>query len=136
MTKFNRSNRTPQFEAAVQALLKLPLEERGRAYAEAEADDLKAAFAEHLTTGRKSWRRLIGKEGKPGDQLPGDDHIELWVNGSELTYESHPYGLSLGTLREMIAACDQHGLNLTVSGASWYFPGSTLCVRYTRANQD
>src|SRR5688572_18061596 len=89
---------SPAYLAAVKALQVLPLGERGAAFADAERDDLKAAMAQRLgkeTTGRKSWRRLLGKQGESGDGMPGDDHVELWQKSGELTYVSQPYGLAL-----------------------------------------
>lgn len=127
---------SPAYLAAFKALKALPLGERGNAFADAEADDLKAAMSERLgkeTTGRKSWRRLLGKQGEPGDEMPGDDHVELWVKDGELTYVSQPYGLTLDKLKKIVSLCDEHGLNVTIGGGSWYYPGSTIVVTYTKA---
>ena len=134
-TRFN-ANPSPAYIAAVKALKALPLNERGAAFADAEADDLKAAMSQRLgkeSTGRKSWRRLVGKQGEPGDQLPGDDHVGLWVNDGELTYISQPYGLTLDKLKEIVAVCEESGLKVTIGGGSWYYPGSTIVVEYTKA---
>lgn len=57
-TRFN-ANPSPAYIAAVKALKALPLNERGNAFAGAEAGDLKAAMSQRLgkeSTGRKSWR--------------------------------------------------------------------------------
>lgn len=84
---------------------------------------------------KKSWRVLIGK--KPNlheeDRLPGDDHTELWVNGAKQTYVSHPYHLTLETMREIVAMCDEHGLECTVDASSWYYPGGTIKLEWTKA---
>lgn len=135
MASFNSDERTPEYLRAVAALKALPLDLRGRAFAEAEHEDLKAAVSKSLgktTKGRKSWRRVLGMNGKPGDELPADDHVELWVKGDKITYISHPYQLSLEKVRSIVEACDQHGLDAVFGGMSWYFPGSTLRVEYTK----
>lgn len=136
MPNYRVSNPSPAYIAAVKALKSLPLGERSRAFADAEADDLKDAMGERLgkeTTGRKSWRRLIAQTGKPGDRLPGDDHVELWVKDGLITYVSHPYGLTLGALKEIVSLCEEHGLEISIHAGSWYFPGNTIVAEYTKA---
>jgi hypothetical protein len=119
---------------AVDALKRLPLEERGRAYADASFDDWQA-IAEKLygkrTSGKKSWRRLTGVRGDISDKLPGDDHIELRV-GKSLSYISQPYQLNLNQLREIVEICNANKLDVSIDARSWYFPGSTICVTYQR----
>lgn len=135
MSRFNSQERTPEYAHAVEALRALPHGWRSRALAEADSEDLKAAFAARLgtpTKGRKSWRRLLGERGGPDDELPADDHVELWVKGNEVTYVSHPYDLTLEKVRAIVQACDEHGLDATFSGVSWYFPGHTLRVEYKK----
>jgi hypothetical protein len=123
---FNLKDRSPAYEAAVEALKRLSPDDAQRACAEAVAPALqKHANAEFgaRATGQKSWQRLLGKRGKATDSLPGDDHAELFL-GDPLTYVSHPYSLSLETIREIVAAYDEHGLDVTMSGYSSYFRGA------------
>ena len=134
---FNSTDRTPDYEAAVAALKRLPIKQREQAYGEALADDLRASHARRLGDCRrqpKTWRILVGKRPAELDnRLPGDDHIELWHSDRVLTYVSHPYELDLEKLRAIVVACERYGLEASVHGDSWYYPGRTFRVEYTRA---
>ena len=73
-------------------------------------------------TGSSWWGTLVNGEASEADisnaTLPGDDHTTLWnINGKPAVYVSQPYGLSLDRLKEICAACDQHGL--TVEVGAW-----------------
>jgi len=131
MTEFNgRPSRA--YLAAVDALKRLSLDDRNRAYADSSAADLRALAVRQggqKLSGKKSWRRLLGKSAQFRDSLPGDDHVEL-RRGANLTYISHPYGLAFGDLKEIVEACEANGLEAHIDARSWYFPGSTLRVTY------
>lgn len=67
-------------------------------------------------------------------RIPASDHLSEWVKDGE-TYSivSQPYGLSLGTLKEMIEFCDQHQLVPYISAnRAWQFPGSALSIEFRR----
>lgn len=130
MTNFSRKP-SPAFRAALEALSRLSIEERHEAFAQAQADDLKAVHASHLgkaTKGKGQWKRLIGGKPNPDqtDQLPADDHTELWNKDGTVSYVSHPYDLRLDDLRAIVEACDEHGLTCHVDARSWYYPGGTI----------
>lgn len=89
------------------------------------------------TTGRVSWRRLLGEQGKAGDgHLPGDDHVQLLIKDGEMTYFSHPYGLMLESMREIVRVADENGLDVEIDAHSWYYPGSTIRVAYAKRKDD
>jgi hypothetical protein len=83
---------------------------------------------------RNYWQRLLGHRGSAVDlPLPGDDHPELWrTQDGRLVYVSHPYNLWPERLEEIRMACEQHGLEATLSGISWYNPGGTYRVEYRK----
>jgi hypothetical protein len=128
-----QSHRTPDYDAAVNALKKLDWDSKTRAFAEASQPYLGAEATK--TFGRsarnRSWRPIVGqKPADGGDGLPGDDHAELRM-GENPVYVSHPYHLSLDQLREIVKVCDEHGLEVEIDTRSWYFPGRTLRVSYS-----
>ena len=133
MPEFKGDN-SPEFKAAVQALKALPEGVRFQAVAAAMTDEIKgiseAKFGK-AGRGRTSWRRLLGEQGAATDgYLPGDDHVELLLKDGKLTYVSHPYGLTLDKMRDIVAAADQHGLHVEVDALSWYYPLGTVQVTY------
>jgi predicted TIM-barrel fold metal-dependent hydrolase len=62
------------------------------------------------------------------------DHPSLWIKaGKPFSFVSQPYGLSLQDLREIVAYCEEHDLDVSVdAGASWHYPGATVAVEFTR----
>lgn len=63
------------------------------------------------------------------DRLPGADHDGLWIrDGRPWAWTTQPYDLDHESLRGMLAFCDAHGLEMTVSGSSWHFLGRTVLV--------
>jgi hypothetical protein len=129
-----KGNPSREFIAAVEALKRLTLDNRRRAYAEAASAEIEEMATRHYgdkAAGRASWRRLLGEQPQDGDKLPGDDHIEL-RKGRELTYISHPYRLAFDDLREIVAICTERGLEANIDALSWYFPGLALRVTYER----
>lgn len=127
---------SPEYRAAVAALKKLPEHLRLDAAAAATTDYLKEVSEIRYGKsgrGRTSWRRLLGEKGAPGDgYLPGDDHVELLIKDGTLTYVSHPYGLTLETMREIVRKADEHGLHVEVDAGSWYYPLHTVQVVYRK----
>jgi hypothetical protein len=137
MSQFN-SNPSRKYLAAVEALKRIPFDERDRAYADATADDWKRLADEQggpKPKGKTSWRRLLGKPAQVADRLPGDDHIEL-RQGKELTYISQPYHLNFEQLCEIVSACAANGLKASIDARSWYFPGAAIRVTYCRATSN
>ena len=83
---------------------------------------------------------LLGKQ-CPGWnclQVPGSDHESLWTRreGKEgwLYIEAdrvlviQPWALGLDDMRGLVKFCDEHGLNFTLSGHSWYYPTLTTIL--------
>ena len=56
------------------------------------------------------------------------DHVDF--DGDTLI--SEPYNLGVPALKSLIAFCEQHNLELTISGASWWYPGNTLRIELKR----
>ena len=70
------------------------------------------------------------------DRLPGADHDGLWLrDGKPWAWTTQPYGLRHECLRAMLDFCDAHDLEMTVSGGSWHFLGSTVLVVITRQEE-
>jgi hypothetical protein len=132
------SRPSKQYLDAVEALRRLPLVERSRAYADATADDMKELASNQLgpvVRGKKSWRRILGERAKDGDELPGDDHVEV-RHGKSTLYISHPYDLRYADLKKIVAKCEESGLEAHIDGKSWYFPGTSIRVTYKAANSN
>lgn len=113
-------------------------EETRRLEAEQKAlhDALIAEFARsHGLTccrGWPDWWRIIGA--KPHPNLPEDDHGELFArDGKPAVYVAHIYGpLSDARLGAMTDAATRYGLKFTIDPMSWYYPGATMRVIWTR----
>lgn len=140
----NKKDRTPAYDAAVKALKKVPPDLRDRAFAEAASEEARKIWAESRQVtpakyGQQFWGRLVGKR-RPtvttrNDLLPADDHFTLWLkDGRPEVYVSQPYDLSLDDLRQIVAACDQHGLTVSITTwPAWHFPSRVMQVEYRRA---
>lgn len=126
-----QSRPTPEYLAAVVALNELDWDNKTRAFAEASRPDLEQQAA--AEAGRaikiKSWRRLLGQKPREGDQLPGDDHVDLRMENKPV-YASHPYQLEMDQLREIVRLCDENGLDVQIDARSWYFPSRTIRFSY------
>ncbi len=87
--------------------------------------------------------RLKGKKRCPetasnlihlGEQLPAADHLSEWKrDGKTAAITSQPYGVSYRSLKEMVAYCERNGLEADIEAGSWWFPGSTVLIVYTKA---
>lgn len=141
---------TGRYIKATQALAEL-VEAEGtdaavRAYAEATWERKREGWAAkhglQQTRGRVCLARLLGKrcggfgrdvKGIPC-QPPGADHCSLWLKeGHPEVFVSQPYGLSLKTMRELVALCDCTGLDVLVdTWPAWHFPGRVLMVEIRR----
>jgi hypothetical protein len=102
------------------------------------SDQIRDAWAQkHELTrcdGRQTWMRLIKRSHIPvlHESLPHDDHCSLWQRGSTpIAWVSQPYGVY--DVAEMVAAAERHGLEFTISARSWWYPGATLLVVWTKA---
>lgn len=133
MSPFN-SHPTREYLQAVEALRKIPLEERSSAFADATAADMREIADKQLgkpISGRKSWRRLLDEKDGDSDKLPGDDHVEL-RRAEALTYVSQPYHLNFDELKELMSVCMAHGLEAQIDARSWCYPSGTIRVSYTK----
>jgi hypothetical protein len=132
------NEQTHLYRQAVEALSKL-LEAEGRdmvtrAYAEVSS----RVICQEATKGLKKSTstciyRLLGRKTR-SDEPPGTDHPSLWnKDGKPELFISQPYGLSWGKLRELVAFCETHGLEVNMdAGTSWYFPGRSLRVVFRK----
>jgi hypothetical protein len=130
-----------EYRAAVAALRELPHDERGRAFAEATADEAKALWMEKegvRESGSRDWRRLVCGRRKPlWDGLPGQDHADLFIKDRKPhVFTFQPYGLSWFTLVELVEACQHWRLEARIATwPAWHFPGEVLFVEITRARK-
>ncbi len=83
------------------------------------------------------WKHLFDRHVSEFEALPGEDHISLWKqDGRPKYFVSQPYHLELETVREMVTAADQKGLEFIIRGfPSWYFPGQSFSVFWSKAEQ-
>jgi len=132
--------RTPAFERAVEALQ--ALEDAGTmdaACAEATRDYREQLYIERrgvtLSSGWHFLERLTGRRAvRDPMRFAWLDHTSLWIKaGKPFSFVSQPYGLSLQDLREIVAYCEEHNLDVSVdAGTSWHYPGATVAVEFTR----
>jgi len=127
---------SPDYLSAVAALQKLSIDERVEAASDALKEDMRPRDAK-LYPKPQCWSAILGKRRVPqniGDQtLPGDDHVEWWgTPDKHRAWISHPYGLTLHTLRDMVRIADEQGFDFLIDAWSWYYPLHTLQVRWVR----
>lgn len=60
------------------------------------------------------------------------DHIA--INGEE--FISEPYNIGLRNIEELVAFCRENGLDVTVTGRSYHFPGETFRVILTKRKDE
>jgi hypothetical protein len=72
----------------------------------------------------------VSKECDRGCLLPpGNDHGKLWNrDGKPVCYTFEPYYLGTDKLKSLSAFCEEHGLDVAISGSSWHFVGWTVLV--------
>lgn len=119
-----------------------------RAYAQATWEEHQEQYAKNHglrpSKGRICLARLLGKRcdfhsdhsGVPC-RPPGADHDSLWLkDGKPYTYTSQPYSLTLEEMRALVALCDRHGLEVSVTTwPSWHFPGGVLTMEIRRKEE-
>jgi len=108
------------------------------------ASEMKRQFLDQglkPTTGYVCIRRLADKQcrigsfyGRPCEcRHPLFDHTSLYIKGGKPhTLVTQPYGLDNRDLAALLAMCEKYGLEISITGYSWHFPGKTLCVEITR----
>ncbi len=66
--------------------------------------------------------------------LPAADHLSEWIqDGKTIAITSQPYGCSWQSLREIVAYCNENGLEAEIEAGSWWFPGRTVLITFTKA---
>ena len=160
MSRFMKTQ-TETYRSAVAALAKL-IEEDGfdsaqRAAAEALSDSMRdSVMMGGMVRGGKPLRlsaahpciaRLMGKRcqvsmgtwpttERPPCYPPGADHNFLTLLGGRAdSFITHPYSLDTPTLKQMTAFMEKWGLEVTIDGFSWHFPGRTVRVIWRRPGQ-
>ena len=140
--RFGGGQTAPIYRDAVRALRQVALTEgldrAQRAVADALAGVthlrfLKGPGAKKSRVRVRHWRRFMGERPTEASYGHVDDHSSLWNRERKpWAYISQPYHLDTHDLREIVARCD-HGLTAIVrADVSWYFPGGTLAVIWTR----
>ena len=132
---FNSENRTPEYEAAVKALIKLDLDLALAAYAETTKNRAMKQFAAGRKTPRrnaKSLKAIYQAMSEMPHGLQAADHEQFWIRSDgqlEATFE--PYDLWLRDLKELVAFCEKTGMDIRVTGQGMWFPGRTvMCHLY------
>ena len=148
MSRF-QDRESPAYFQAVAALEHLR-EKEGvgavrRAYADAIHEQEKARYAEsrgvkeatrypcvHTLIGKRCPARRDPYEDCP--QFPGQDHLSGWNKHGKLHIAvSQPYGMSYDRLTELVAYCEEWGLEAHIDAHhSWHFPGETVLVEFHR----
>ena len=71
--------------------------------------------------------------------FPGADHTEFWKgvedpDGPGIVV-THPYGMSMDTMGEIVKFCEANGLEVYISADSWYYPTNTIRVMFKQMGQ-
>ncbi len=140
------------YSQAVEALLAL-VEAEGadaalRVYAQATWEEYYRQYAEKhglkLSAGHPCLSRLLGKRCSQKSDYsgvpcypPGADHDSLWLkDGKPYAYITQPYCLTLNAMRDLVAMCDQYGLDVNIrTWPSWHFPGGVLTMEIKRKTE-
>ena len=160
MSRFMSDRQTETYRSAVAALTKL-IEEAGlddaqRAAAEALSDPMRdhammggmvrEGKPLRLSTAHPCIARLVRKRCQAfpwpnsNDYMPcyppGADHSFLTLLGRRAdSFITHPYSLDTDTLKQMAAFAEKWGIEVTIDGFSWHFPGRTVRVIWRRPGQ-
>jgi hypothetical protein len=69
-------------------------------------------------------------------RVPAGDHVKRWrKKGGPDTLTSEPYEIGVEGMRALVAFCDKHGLNATLTAGSVHFPSHCLLVVLQRKGE-
>lgn len=140
-----KNEQSAEYQAAVRALRALPSGDASCAFADATHVSRLESFKG--TRGAKQRQpgshvcveRLKGKRRCPSYnvdciEIPNGDHLSEWtINGKTVAILSQPYGLTYNGLRETLAFCEQHDLEVVIDTyPSFHYPGTVLSLIFTR----
>lgn len=138
-----RKNQSDAYRLAVQVLRDLAESESPdnahRAAAEAFAGIFQRDWVKYRKVKKSNSpldRHKLFSKGRSASTFTNlDDHPSIWLrDGKPTIYVSQPYGLGTEALRELVARCDQLGLDATVNAwPAWHFPGSVVFVTMEKA---
>jgi|GEM_PF-6350332 len=81
-----------------------------------------------------------GREARRILRLSGGDMLRSrWVDHTDFdgdTFISEPYNMGIPALKDLIGFAEAHGLELSISGRSWWNPGETLRIRLWRKRSE
>jgi hypothetical protein len=119
------------YETAVTALARLPLDAMRQAYSTAAAPGLRAQASAVLGRCKSGLGGAIkGMVGGGPWASPAFDNAELWSRGKSVALVSHPSALGLDDLRAIVDAADNGGLDVMIDAASWHSPGQALRIEW------
>jgi hypothetical protein len=138
-----KTEQSTEYQAAVRALLALPVDDTEPTYADATHKQHLESFAEsrnirqrrdaHICVERlkRTRKRCLSANCL---QIPNGDHLSEWArDGVTVAILSQPYGLGFDGLRETLAFCDEHDLEVAIDTyPSFHYPGAVLSLIFTR----
>jgi hypothetical protein len=128
--------RTPEYRAAVAALMALDDDLRDAACAEVLARSWRLRADWRYDSKRDELRWWGWLRGKPRPEIDRHaakhrwrDHVECRQSADGARYFiSHPYGVGHDDLRTLMQFCTANKLRCSIGAGSWYYPGSTVVI--------
>lgn len=63
--------------------------------------------------------------------IPHADHTDVWIkDGKAVLITTQPYNMGIEKLRDIIEFCDKWGLEFSIKGGSWHYPGFTKMLMF------
>lgn len=96
-------------------------------------------FSERHGVKRATWaefsRMIKDKQKKRQHKYinpPFADHLSLWLKDRKPhIFVSQPYGqLDADDMKKLMNHAEEHDLDVSVSGSSWWYPGSTILIMW------
>lgn len=147
---FNCDNRTPEYIAAVEALIKLmrsfgtdlfaALWEAECAFMEATSDSKKHVFMEANDLQEFDGHvcpKVLTDRPCDGTCRWGGDHVDAFErDGLPIMLTEEPYRLEFNAICKIVEFCKKHGLKATMDAwKSWHCPGRTILIEYTKNDE-
>lgn len=71
------------------------------------------------------------------ESLPAADHLAEWEkDGKTTAITSQPYGISFSALKAIVRYCEQNNFEAEIDAGSWWFPGRTVLIVFTKVDLD
>lgn len=89
-------------------------------------------YTENKEEAEERWHKNQYKDEKLDTRVL--EHRDLWLDkeGKPYMLTTQPYFVSKDMLRDLIAHCDEHGIDFQIDAESFYFPGHTIRILFKK----